>query len=111
MHLRQSISKGENNRDLLLLGQAALDMKMLPRAKPFPSNMLDVSLANSKIIKDRSGRHTLPASLFGVGMSKLKHRVADVLHQYQLENESWHLVKNMVGNRFCMTTGWNIKTI
>ena len=75
---------GENNQDLLLLGQAALDMKMLPRAKPFPPNMLDVSLANSKIIKDRSGRHTLPASFWGVRMSKLKHRVANLMHLERL---------------------------
>ena len=75
---------GEHNEDLLLLGQAALDMNMFPRAKPFPSNMLDVSLANSKIIKDRSGRHTLPASFLGVRMSKLKHRVANLLHLERL---------------------------
>ena len=46
--------------------------------------MLDVSLANSKIIKDRSGRHTLPALFLGVRMSKLKHRVANLLHLERL---------------------------
>ncbi len=90
--------------DLLQAAAAAMELKRLPRADPFPPDTLGISEVNKRIIENASGHHVMPCAFLGQRRSQLPHKLHSLIHAYRLESHHWKLCRDLLALGFCWCT-------